>query len=150
MTKFSAVATEMNYTAGDAKTLLQVVAASDKPIHLREMGVSFNGVTSADEPSEVQLCRQDDAGTSSAVTPRKDNEDDSNNLGVTARGAFTAEPTTTTAILRSWYVHGQAGLVMRFDAGEVVCGSGNRLAIRILCPSGVTSMDAHGYMAGDE
>src|SRR4051794_32972840 len=109
MATFTARDTAVSLTAATTKTIVQVVPASNTPVRIVEIGVSFNGITTTDVPVLVQLLRQSTAGTSSSLTPAAEQESGGKSAVATALKTFTAEPTTTT-ILRDWYVTPVAGL----------------------------------------
>ena len=100
-------------SAATAKTILNVINASNSLIRLTEIAVSFDGVSATAEPVTVELCSstQATAGTSTSETPAQIRGP---TRTVQASGArnYTAEPTTLTAVKR-WLVHPQTGLVLR-------------------------------------
>lgn len=99
---------EVSLSAGVAKTVLQVVAASNHRVLIKMLKVFGKGTVSSDTPILVELVRQSTAGTSTAGTPVKVNEGDNETLTVTARVNATVEPTTSD-VIEQWYIHPQGG-----------------------------------------
>ena len=144
--KFSATQSAISTGTG-AKTLVQVVAASNHRVVIKEVHVSFEGIVNTNKPILVELVRQTTAGTSSALTPRKVNEADDETLQVTARHTCTVEPTTGD-ILESMYIHPQTGNSWQATwGGELTVIGGNRLGLRV---TAATSVNAAVTFAGEE
>lgn len=134
-------------TGTSAKTILQVVAASNHGLWIDEIGVSFNGVDPAQTPIKVDVVRQSDAGTTSALTPVKDPEDSDETLQITARHTATAEPTTGDVLL-SEYIHAQTQWTWQAPIGKrIKVGGGTRLGIRVTADASVSCV---ARMAGEE
>lgn len=119
-------------TGTAAKTLLQLVAPANQRNKILEISIGFHGTSNTDPPVTVDLCQQDTAGTSSALTLVKDDASKTETLQTAALQTFTAEPTTSTPI-RTWSVHPQAGaLVIRFSEEDAIkLGGGKRLGLRV-------------------
>ncbi len=130
--RFRATTAEVALTASTAKTVLQIVAAANHRVLVPRFSVSFEGVAPTDAPVLVDIVIQTDAGTSSALTPAKDNPGDDETLQVTARHTATVEPTTTTT-LESRFVHPQGSR----DFGPFVVPGGTRLGVRCNAPNNV-------------
>lgn len=144
MGQFTGRVSAVSLSAATAKTLVQLVPASNTPVDLVELGVSFNGVTATDVPVLVELLRQSTAGTSSALTLVGDREHESAAAKTTALQTFTAEPTAGN-ILRSWYVTPVGGLfVIQFPLDREIAALSNRLGLRCTAPSAET---ASGYLS---
>jgi len=60
---------EIALSGATAKTVLQLVAASNHCVKIKSWGVFFDGTSVTAEPVQVRLLRQTDAGTMSALTP---------------------------------------------------------------------------------
>jgi hypothetical protein len=133
-------------TGTAAKTLMQLVAAANHALGLREIGVSFHGINNTHEPITVELLRQTDAGTASALTLVKGDDGQADTLDTTAQQTFTAEPTAGD-VLGVWAVHPQTGIVIPFAEGEITVKAGGRLAIRVTAANDV---EADGYMRFEE
>lgn len=113
-----------------AKTVLQVTAASNHAVKIREWSVGFNGVDNTHAPILVQLCRQSDAGSGgSSLTLRKDPDDAAETLQTTAIYGCTSEPTTAD-VLDSMFIHPQQGVIWQARFGEEIkIGGGDRVGI---------------------
>lgn len=121
-----------------AKTLLQVVPATNNTVEVIELGIGFRSVTSTDVSVLVELIRQSTAGTSSSLTLVADGEDDSKAALATALQTFTAEPTAGN-ILRSWEVTPVGGLfVVQFPLGREPRALSNRIGLRVTAPQAET------------
>lgn len=129
--KWSVPSGEVSLTAATAKTVLQVVAASNHRVLLQLLKVTAKGTVSSDTPILVELVRQTTAGTSTAGTPVKVNEGDNETLAVTARVNATAEPTTTD-VIEQWYIHPQGGSMeyQPITMEHVIIGGG-RVGVRM-------------------
>lgn len=134
---FVATAQEVALSAATATVVLRVNAATDRPVAVDRVRVSFNGIDATDEPVLVQLRRLTDNGTMSAVTPRKLNDSLAESIGATAAEPDSAEPTTGD-VLATWYVHPQTGLVEVFSPDvRPVIGGGDRVGIQVTAQDAV-------------
>lgn len=117
--------------AATAETLLQIVAPTNARVAIKEWGISFNGVTAADAPVDVDIMRQTTAGTASAFTPLKF-DPDAPAARSTALTLFTAEPTASD-ILMTYQVTPTGGLfVIQYPEGdEPIVVNGGRFALRV-------------------
>jgi len=147
MTIGAARVAAVSLSASTTKTVVQVIPASNRPVRIIEIGVSFDSVTSSDAPVAVDLLRQTTAGTSSSLTVVKDQENDGNSLQMTALQTFSAEPTAGD-ILRTWHVTPIGGLfVVQFPLGREPTALTNRIAIRCNAPASET---VSAYIVGEE
>jgi len=139
----------VDLVAATAKTLLQIVSATNQRVAIKEIGISFNGQVNTSEPVKVDLLMQSTAGTSNALTLGKENDSVAETLQTTARDTITAEPTAVSGgVLRSWYIHPQAGQVFQLPIGdEIIIGGGKRIGLRVTSP---TVVKAIGYLRGEE
>jgi hypothetical protein len=136
----SVVSGEVALTATVAKTVLQLVAASNHRVVVKAISICFDGVSPTNEPVIVQICRQSTAGTSSAVTPNPIDASIDETIQTTARYNATVEPTTGVT-LKQWEVHPQSGIVYNFPPGwEIMVGGGTRLGIICTAPNNVNAM----------
>lgn len=118
-------------TGTSKKTILQLVAAANHRVLVKEWSVSFTGVSNTAAPILVQVLRQTDAGTMSALTPQKVNEGDNETLQTTAQHTSTGEPTGTAEVMGE-EVHPQGGYTWQAPfGGEIEVIGGNRLAIAV-------------------
>ncbi len=143
---FSAVTAQINSTTS-ALTLLQVVAASNHRVLIKELSVSFEGVNNAHAPIQVDVLRQTTAGTMSSLTIVKANNGDDETLQTTAQHTATAEPTAGDVLMRE-LVHPQTGYTWQAPfGGEIVVPGGTRLGIRVTAANAV---DAVARVRGEE
>lgn len=126
-------------TGTSKKTLLQLVPASNSVIALKGFSVSFNGTTVTNEPVNVDIYVQTDAGTSSAATVQEEAGFSGLTFLTAGRKTVTAEPTGTT-ILRSYFVHPQTGLEVRFSPEDEILMHTNRLALVVTAPNSVNAV----------
>lgn len=108
-----------------AKTLLQIVAASNHRIVVRSVSVSFEGINRSAAPVQVVVMRQADAGTMSSLTLVKDCDSDDETVQTTAQHTATAEPSSGD-VLERVLVHPRGG---RGDLGPFFCKGGGRLGV---------------------
>jgi hypothetical protein len=149
MSAFIGIATtaEIALTAATAKTIMQLVAASNHRVKLLEWGVYFDGTSTTAEPVQVRLLRQTTAGTMSSLTPTKNDDSLAETLQTTAQHTATAEPTAGD-VLAVLEVHPQMGYEKIFPLGsEVIIGGGDRLGIECTAPAAV---NVRGYMKFEE
>lgn len=138
--------------AGTAKTVLNVIAASNRAVKVTEVGIGFIGASGTAKPVLVELCTstQAGAGTSSAVTPAPTDPGDATTVQATAAKAYTAEPTALTAI-RRWRVHPQAGQVIQFPLGrEPRTDIAKGMCLRVTFETGETTTNIDSYIEFEE
>lgn len=128
-----------------AKTVLQVVAATNQRVKVTRWGVFFDGVSSTDAPVLVQLLRQTTAGTMSSLTPVKEDNLGSESLQTTAQHTASVEPTDSDVIRRR-NVHPQSGYLEIFPLGqELIIPGGGRLAVKCTAGAAVNVVAEIGY-----
>ena len=136
-------------SAATAKTVLGVVAASNVAARLTEFGVSFDGAPATAVPVLVELCDSTGAtaGTPGATPTPKQVRGITRAAQATAGNAYSAEPTTLTAI-KQWLVHAQTGMVLQSPLGREVehVGAGG-LFLRITAPA---TVNVRAYMEFEE
>ena len=127
-------------TGTAVKTLLQIVAAANHRVLLSEISISFDGVTNTAVPILVQVVRQSTAGTMSALTLNKIDEDVSETLQTTALHTATVEPTTGVEVMAE-QVHPQAGYTWQAPFGKViVINGGDRLGLLVTAAADVNAL----------
>lgn len=139
MSAFLGVVTtsEIALSAATAKTVLQLVAATNHRVKLLEWGVFFDGTSVSAEPVQVRLLRQSTAGTMSAATPVKVDDSLAETLLTTAQHTATAEPTAGD-VLDVKEIHPQSGYEKILPLGqEIIIGGGDRLGIECTASAGV-------------
>lgn len=133
----SLVVDDKALTASSTKTIIQAVATTNHPIKITGLSLSFIGTSNTDAPRRVELVRQDGAGTSSALVPIETTISGVT-LQTTGRQGFSAEPSTNTLVWAT-NVHPQSGFIYDFPFGEEIqVGSGGRLGLRVITPSGTS------------
>lgn len=137
-------------SAATAKTILNVIAASNALVRVVEIGVSFDGTTSSAEPVTVELgfCTQAGAGTSTSHTIVQTGGP-TRTVQATAQRNYTAEPTVITAFKR-WLVRADGGLlVVQFPLGrepeQITTADG--VLIRCTAPA---TVNVQGYIEFEE
>lgn len=119
---------------GVLKTLAQIMAAANHRALIKELTITFQGVSTTGTPIPVRLLRQTTAGTMTAVTPAKLNSGDPEAIQTTAAKNATVEPTAGT-VLRQFLVHPQTGLVWQGPFGEPIpIAGGERLGVEVNNP----------------
>ncbi|HYE76967.1 MAG TPA: hypothetical protein VEI97_03180 [bacterium] len=131
----SATTAEIALSAATAKTIIQLVAASNHRVKLLSWGVYFDGTSTTAEPVQVRLLRQTTAGTMTSLTPVKRDDSIGETLQTTAQHTATAEPTAGD-VLEVKEVHPQMGYEKIYPfGGEVIIGGGDRLGIEVTAPA---------------
>lgn len=132
-----------------AKTVLSVIAGTGAPIKVTELGVSFDGTSSAATPVLVELCASTEAGagTATSQTPVQVGGP-TRTVQANGKRNFTAEPTVLTTLKR-WRIHPQAGLVLQFPLGrEPMQVTGGR-AMVLRCTA-AAAVNAAAYVEFEE
>lgn len=132
-------ATKSGVATGTAlKTIVQLVAAANHAVLVKEISISFAGVSNTSTPILVQVSRQTTAGTMSSLTPVKDPDDWAETMQTTALHTATVEPTTTDVLIEE-YVHPQTGWTELLPFGQdIKIGGGDRLGIRVTAGTDVS------------
>lgn len=129
--------TEVALSAATAKTVIQLVAATNHRVKVLRWGVFFDGTSVTAEPVQVRLLRQTTAGTMSALTPVKMDDSIADTLLTTAQHTATAEPTASD-VLDVIECHPQQGYEIVYPLGmEPIIGGGDRLGIECTAPATV-------------
>lgn len=123
-----------------AKTLLQLIAASNHRVILKSFSISFKGVTTTDPPVFVRLLRQTTAGTGTSNPPVKANSSDDETLQTTGTRAMSAEPTAGD-VLWSGEVHPQNAHKEFYQWGEEdIVPGGGRVGIEVTSSVSVSAV----------
>lgn len=151
---FAAVRSAIALTASQSHTLVQIIAPSSQSVLITEVVVSYDGITAADPPILTDIVKQSDAGTMSALTPKKINDGDPETLNTTAQyGASGTEPTTTD-LLYSEYVHEQGGNCIinlrHLPGGGIKIKGGGRIGIRYTATTLTATTHATVTVHGEE
>jgi len=127
-------------TGTSAKTLLQLVAASNHAVIVDEISISFKGTSNTASPIRVRILRQTTAGTMSALTLVKDPDDVDETLQTTGQHTATFEPTAGDVLLAE-EVHPQTGYTWQAPFGRAIkIGGGDRLGIEVLAGADVNAI----------
>jgi hypothetical protein len=122
------------------KTLLQIVAAANHAVLIKELAISFKGTSNTAAPILVTVMRQTTAGTMSALTLVKDPDDSDETLQTTAQHTATAEPTAGDVLVRE-LVHPQTGFLWQAPFGQFIkIGGGDRIGIAVTAGADVNSV----------
>lgn len=100
--------TNQTLTASGTQTMLRITAGSAHVGKILKAYCGFNGITAADPPILVQLCRYTGDGTMSSVTGQKADLGRNEAIIATAGALATVEP-TGAVVLDAAYVHPQGG-----------------------------------------
>lgn len=114
--------------ASSAKTILQVIAATNTRVKISRLDIASDGITPTDPGILLDLLIQSTAGTMSALTPIKWRSSDGETLQTTAQKTSTGEPTPGN-ILQSFFYNEQTWMPLIFDPPLEVIG-GTRLGVR--------------------
>ena len=126
-------------TGTSAKTLIQLAAATNHAIEIVEVGIGFHGTSNTEEPILVELLRQTDAGTMSALTINSADDSGGDTFDTSAYHTATVEPSAGT-VLRAWTVHPQTGFVYQaHDKAPIIVGAGDRIGLRATSADGADS-----------
>jgi len=122
------------------KTLLQVVAAANHAVLVKEWSISFKGVSTTGTPILVEFLRQTTAGTMTALTLVKDPDDTDETLQATAQHTATVEPTAGD-VLDTKLVHPQTGYTWQAPFGGMKkIGGGDRMALRVTADASINAV----------
>lgn len=135
-------------TGTSKKTIIQAVAAANHGLKIRELSISFKGVSNTDAPILVEVTRQSSAGTMTSLTPTKEpNDDSAETLQVTGQHTSTSEP-TEVSVVKAELVHPQTGFLWQPRFGEdIKVGGGDRLAIAV---TATVDVNCVARIEGDE
>lgn len=148
MAKFNFIARVAAVASGTtAKTLLQLVTPTNQRVKLKELSVSFAGVSNTQKPVRVDLLRQTTAGTSAALALVKEDDTTPESIQTTALQTFSAEPTAGD-VIRSWEIHPQTSQTIQLPIeDEIVIGGAKRVGLRVTAD---TTVDVTAYARCEE
>lgn len=125
-------------TTTTARTLLQIVAATNHGVLVDEISISFQGTSNTASPIRVRVLRQTTAGTMTSLTLVKDPDDTDETLQTTAQHSATSTEPTAGDVLMQEYVHPQQGYTWQAPFGRLIkIGGGDRLGIEVLAAADV-------------
>lgn len=139
--KWSCTTAEIALVAATAKTVLQLVSATNARQKITSIGFFFDGVSTTAEPVQVDIRLQTTAigGTPTANNPVKNITTDPETLQTTGAiyGTAPTEPTSGN-LLQAFECHPQQGIELLFPLGqEVFVPGGQRLGIVCTAPAAV-------------
>ena len=120
-----------------AKTVAQIVAAANQRVLVKEIHIAFAGTSNTNEPIKVDIMRQTDAGTMSALTLVKGNNSDDETLQSTAQHTATVEPASGDVIMT---IKGHPQTSFSWQApfgGEIPVIGGGRVGFRVTAANDV-------------
>jgi len=124
------------------KTHLQILAAANHRTLVKEISVSFDGVSNIAAPILVEVLRQSDAGSGGDVlTLKKLDTSDSETVQTTGLSNVdgSAQPTDTDEVLGE-QVHPQGGFTWQAPfGGEIEIPGGGRLGIALTAGADVNA-----------
>lgn len=133
----TAQTSEIALSAATAKTVIQLVAATNHRVVVKRLGVYFDGTSTTAEPVQVRVLRQTTAGTMSALTPVKLDDSIADTLLTTAQHTATVEPTAGD-VLDVCEVHPQQSYEWIYPLyEEPIIGGGDRLGVECTAPATV-------------
>src|SRR4051812_21548937 len=111
---YTATSGSVALAAATAKTVLNIIAPAQFGIDLRSIEIAFDGVTASNVPVLVEICSstQGAAGTTGSTPTVNQVYGRAITAGFTAGAAYSAEPTTLTAI-DAFTLSPNGGLVIR-------------------------------------
>lgn len=134
-------------TGTSAKTIIQLIAASNHAILITEWSISFEGVSNTAAPIQVILMRQTTAGSMTGLTLRFNPDDLDETPEASALHTASSEPSSSD-ILDAQMVHPQTGYTLQFPFGEgIKIGGGDRVGIVVTAGS---SIDCLATIKGNE
>lgn len=126
------VSAEIACSSGAAKTLIQIVAASNHRIKITDYGVFLTGTASSTPPSaKVRVLRQTTAGSMSALSAVKNNPTDDETLQTTGQHTATSEPTAGDVLAIAEVPFNGGWQVMPQYGNEIIVPGGGRLGLEI-------------------
>ncbi len=130
---------EISLSAGAAKTVLMITAASNHRVLVTKLLVTGKGIVVTDTPIRVRLYRASTAGTpGSSPTAVKNNSGDNETIQTTVGINFSAEPTVGD-VLDVFDFHPMQGQGVFFPIdGKITVIGGERLAVECLAAQGQT------------
>jgi hypothetical protein len=143
------VSGSVSIAANTTRTLAQIIAPSDQKLRVREAVFTSKGAAGGDKSVLVQVVRQTGAGTSSAHTIEKMNDQDTETIRSSALGTFSGtEPTTDKTYWRR-YMAGFSGQQIfnpfTSDSNGLIINEGERVAFVATIASDASGAADIGY-----
>jgi len=138
-------------TAATAKTILNLINATNGLVRIVEMSVSFDGATATAVPAAVELCSstQGAAGTPGTAPTVSQLRGPTRTVQATAQQGYTAEPTTLTVLKRYLVPVFNGLLVVQYPLSREPeqTTSARGLCVRVTAPAAV---NVSGYLEFEE
>jgi hypothetical protein len=133
-----AVTAEVALTAATGRTVLQVLAPTNRALKLLSWAITFDGNSPTAEPVLVELLRQTTAGTMTSLTLVKWDSGHDETLQTTGSHSSTSTEPTAGDVLARRDIHPQSGYECIYPYGqEPIIPTATRLAIRAVAPANV-------------
>jgi hypothetical protein len=118
--------------AATAKTVAQLVAASNHRVKVLGVSVYFKGTSATDTPAKCRLVRQTTAGTfGNTGLLKKNDENAGETIQSNMKSDASAEPTITD-VLDVLEIHPQTGMKVFYPVGqEIIIKGGNMLGLEV-------------------
>lgn len=129
---------EIAFSAGLAKTIIQLTAPTNHRVKLLRWKISFDGVSPTEAPVQVRLLRQTSAGVMNSLNPVKQDDSISDTLLCTGSSGYGSTEPSASDVLDNVEVHPQSGYEVIYPYGmEVIVGGGDRIGIEVNAPAAV-------------
>jgi hypothetical protein len=124
---------EVSLVAATAKTCITMTAPANQRLKLLGFEVYGKSASPTDTPVKCELYRiTTDGGTATTITPAPNDDDEAETPQGVYKGNYTVEPTTLGALLRTFEVHPQTGIIYMFPVGqEIRVKGGKELGMRL-------------------
>ncbi len=128
-------------TGTAVKTLIQLLAATNVKVRVKEISLSFNGTSNTATPILCEVVRQTSAGTLTNTTTLRAWDDDLvETLQTTCKDTATAEPTDSGAVPVAEYIHPQQGWTWQARwSDEILTKGAGRLGVRVTAAASVSA-----------
>lgn len=127
-------------TGTAAKTLVQIIAAANHRVLIKQVSVCFRGTSNSDAPVLIQILRQTNAGTMSSQTLTKQSPGDDETLQTTATHTATGEPGSGD-LVQSYAIHPQQGMIWQHTFGDpIIVPGGTRLGVVVTAGADVNAV----------
>lgn len=131
----TAIAPDVSLVAATAKTVLQLSTPANHRVRILGISIFFSGTDATAAKATVNLTRQTNAGTMSAVTIEKTDTSISETVQTAATQNASVEPTPTGGPLRTYRVSPVDGLIHTLDVNDLIVGGGTRLGVIVTAPA---------------
>ena len=129
-------------TGTSVKTLIQLLAATNQRCKIKEVSISFDGVSNTATPIKVELVTQTSAGTlTNTTTVRKADNSAAETVQTTCKDTATSEPTDSGDVKMAEFVHPQTGFIWQAPfGGELEIKGAERLGLRVTAGASVNAL----------